>query len=40
MDAEKNLIFSEVQIGDCFVEDDIIRIEDEYGGEQKEEMKN
>lgn len=32
MDAEKNLIFSEVQIGDCFGEDDIIRIEDEYGG--------
>ena len=30
-DEEENLIFSEVQIGDYFGEDDIIRIEDDYG---------
>ena len=31
VDENDNLIFSEVQIGDYFGEDDIIRIEDEYG---------
>ena len=30
-DEKENLIFSEVQIGDYFGEDDIIRVEDEYG---------
>ena len=32
-DERENLIFSEVQIGDYFGEDDIIRIEDDYGRE-------
>ena len=31
VDEKENLIFSEVQIGDYFGEDDIIRVEDEYG---------